>query len=63
MAKRKVKQKRTIGQRLASTILIALAPIVIDFVVDKISQAHKNHQLSEKEEGKKEIKDVTNSLD
>ena len=60
MAKKKVKQKRTIGERLLSSVLIALAPVVINYAVDKISQAGKQHKL-EQEEGRVR-KDVTDSL-
>jgi len=62
MAKKKVKQKRSFGQRIVSSMLIALAPIVIDFAVDKISQANRKHK-EELANNPKKIKDVTNSLD
>jgi hypothetical protein len=61
MPKTKNKQKRTIGQRLLSSVLISLAPVVINYVVDKVAQSRANHDLAPSDE-KKKIKDVTNSL-
>ncbi|MDR2832418.1 MAG: hypothetical protein LBV67_01735 [Streptococcaceae bacterium] len=57
--KKKNKQKRSIGQRIVSSILITLAPVVINYAVDKFAQARREEKVKLDENGRK---DVTDSL-